>query len=58
MSNNYIFVLILFVTAFISFTFLSSISFGDKEPEFDKTYEALSFDFPLGIPNGVGYHNT
>ena len=56
MSNKYIFVLILFITVFISYTFLSSIS--SKEPDFKKEYEAFSFDFPLGIPNGDGYYNA
>jgi murein DD-endopeptidase MepM/ murein hydrolase activator NlpD len=58
MFNNYIFVLILFVTVFISFTFLSSISTKDREPDFKKEYEAFSFDFPVGKPNGEGYYNA
>jgi murein DD-endopeptidase MepM/ murein hydrolase activator NlpD len=58
MSNNYIFVLILFVTVSISFIFLSSISTKDIEPDFKKEYEAFAFDFPVGKPNGEGYYNA
>lgn len=53
MSNKYIFVLILFLTAFISYTFLSS-----NEPEFKKEFEAFSFDFPIGKPNAERYYDA
>lgn len=58
MSNKYIFVLILFVTAFVSFFVISSISIKENKSEFDKDYIADSFDFPVGKPNGKGYYNA
>ncbi|MDB4088361.1 M23 family metallopeptidase [Flavobacteriales bacterium] len=58
MSNNYFVVLIFFVTVFISFIFLSSSSADKVEREFNKEYEASSFDFPIGKPNAEGYYNA
>ena len=56
MSNNYTFVLILSVTFFVSF--ISSKFPQVEEPDLKKEYEAFSFDFPVGKPNGEGYYNA
>lgn len=55
MSYKYLFILILFTSVIVSFTFIFP---KEKVPEFNKDYIATSFDFPVGKPNAEGYYNA
>ncbi len=61
MSKNFLFILILICSVLVSFTMIfaqKSIENPQNQEEFKKEYEADSFDFPVGKPNGNGYYNA
>jgi murein DD-endopeptidase MepM/ murein hydrolase activator NlpD len=62
MSNKYLFILILVCSILVSFTLIFSkvknLENPQNQEEFKKEYEADSFDFPVGKPNGNGYYNA
>ena len=62
MSNKYLFILILVCSILVSFTLIFSkvknLENPQNQEEFKKEYEADSFDFPIGKPNGNGYYNA
>jgi len=61
MSNKYLFILILLCSILVSFTLIFTNNTKlkpDKVEEFKNEYEADSFDFPVGKPDGAGYYNA
>lgn len=61
MSKNSIFILLVFCAVLVSFTLIfpkKEIRKGQKQKLFKKEYEADSFDFPVGKPDGKGYYNA
>ena len=61
MSYKYIFLLILFCSVLVSFTFIISaktVIKAEEDANFKKEYEADYFDLPVGKPVGKGYYNA
>lgn len=61
MSKNYLFAAALFFSIGVAFAFIFSQPTTEKqqlESKFNKEFEAFSFDFPVGKPDGKGYYNA